>query len=56
VTEAEPLIAYMVSMTPQSAIELQERIYRDVAPLVRRALDEYGEVRLTANAGLFEAW
>jgi ubiquinone/menaquinone biosynthesis C-methylase UbiE len=56
VTEAEPLIAYIISMTPQSATELQERIHRDVAPLVQRALDEHGEVRLTANAGLFEAW
>lgn len=56
VTESEPLIAYMVSMTPQSAIELHERIYKDVGPLVQRALDEHGEIRLTANAGLFEAW
>lgn len=56
VTEAEPLIAYMVSMTPQSAVDLQERIYRDVEPLAQRYLEEHGEVRLTANAGLFEAW
>jgi SAM-dependent methyltransferase len=56
VTEAEPLIAYMVSMTPQSAIGLHERIYRDAGPLVQRALDEHGDVRLTANAGLFEVW
>jgi ubiquinone/menaquinone biosynthesis C-methylase UbiE len=56
VTEAEPLIAYMVSMTPQAAIELQERIYRDVAPLVLRYLEEHGVARLTANSGLFEAW
>jgi ubiquinone/menaquinone biosynthesis C-methylase UbiE len=56
VTEAEPLIAYLVSMTPQSAIELQERVYRDVAPLVLRYLETHGEVRLTANSGLFEAW
>lgn len=56
VTEAEPLIAYMVSMTPQSAIELQERIHRDVAPVVQRYLEDHGEVRLTASAGLFEAW
>jgi ubiquinone/menaquinone biosynthesis C-methylase UbiE len=56
VTEAEPLIAYLVSMTPQSAIELQERIYRDVEPLVQRYLEEHGEVRLTASSGLFEAW
>lgn len=56
VAEAEPLIAYLVSMTPQSAIELQERIYRDVAPLVQRALEARGEVRLTASSGLFEAW
>ncbi|HEY1391606.1 MAG TPA: class I SAM-dependent methyltransferase [Ktedonobacterales bacterium] len=56
VTEAEPLIAYFVSMTPQSATELHERIYRDVGPLVLRYLEEHGELRLTANAGLFEAW
>ncbi len=56
VTEAEPLIAYVVSMTPQSAIDLQERIYRDVEPLVLRYLEEHGEVRLTASSGLFEAW
>ena len=56
VTEAEPLIAYLVSMTPQSAIEVQERIYRDVAPLVLRYLEEHAEVRLSATSGLFEAW
>ncbi|HEU4784159.1 MAG TPA: class I SAM-dependent methyltransferase, partial [Ktedonobacterales bacterium] len=56
VTDAEPLIAYMVSMTPQSAVDLQERIYRDVEPLVQRYLEEHGEVRLTASSGLFEAW
>ncbi len=56
VTEAEPLIAYLVSMTPQSAIELQERIYRDVAPLVLRHLEEHSEMRLTASSGLFETW
>lgn len=56
VTEAEPLIAYLVSMTPQPAVDLQERIYRDVAPLVLRYLEEHGELRLTASSGLFEAW
>lgn len=56
VTEAEPLIAYIVSMTPQSATELHERIHRDAGPLVQHALEEHGEVRLTANTGLFEAW
>lgn len=56
VTEAGPLIAYMVSMTPQSAIYLHEQIAEEVGSLVQRTLDEQGEVRLTANAGLFEAW
>lgn len=56
VTEAEPLIAYLVSMTPHSALDLHERISRYAGPLVERALEEHGELRLTANAGLFEAW
>jgi ubiquinone/menaquinone biosynthesis C-methylase UbiE len=56
VTEAEPLIAYLVSMTPQSATGLQARIMRDAGPLVRRYIEEHGEVRLTATSGLFEAW
>jgi len=56
VTEAEPLIAYFLSMTPQSATSLQERIVEDAGPSVRRYLEEHGEVRLTASSGLFEAW
>ena len=56
VTEAEPLIAYLVSMTPRSATNLQARIAGDAGPLVRRYIEEHGEVRLTASAGLFEAW
>src|SRR5690242_19725292 len=56
VTEAEPLIVYLMSMTPQSATSLQERIAGEAGPLVRRYLDEHGEVRLTASSGVFEAW
>jgi SAM-dependent methyltransferase len=56
VTEVEPLIEYMVSMAPQMASGLHERIYREATSLVDRYLGAYGQVRLTANAGLFDAW
>ena len=56
VTEAEPLIAYIVSMTPASDTEMHERIRVGIGQRLREYFASHGELRLTANAGLFEAW
>ncbi len=56
ITEAEPLIAYIVSMTPASATEMHERIRAGIGQRLREYLASHGELRLTADAGLFEAW
>ncbi len=56
VTEAKPLIAYIVSMTPASATEIHERIRVRIGRCLQEYFASHNELRLTANVGLFEAW
>lgn len=56
VTEAEPLIAYIVSMTPASATEMHKRTRAGIGQRLRDYFVTHGELRLTADAGLSEAW
>jgi hypothetical protein len=56
VTEAEPLVAYLLSLSPRIAAMGEAAR----AALIRRVGDAIaannGSLRITTDAGLFEAW
>ncbi len=54
VTEAEPIIAYILSVTPENAKRNPEKMSA-LRERVNRALAETGEVRIARATGLFEA-
>ncbi len=54
VTEAEPLVAYILSVTPQEVRQDEEKVSA-LRRRVAQALADAGEVRITRATGLFEA-
>jgi SAM-dependent methyltransferase len=53
VTEAEPLIAYLLS--ERRAIDIEEMVWADLTERLKREIERRGAIHITKNTSLFEA-
>lgn len=54
VTEAEPLVAYFLSLSRNA--DMDEKARAELTKRVQDRIDEHGAIHITKDSGLFEAW